>query len=57
MRWAGHVERMEAGRVVYMVLVGKLEGRRSLGRPRRRWEDNIRMDLRKVGCGLWTEWS
>jgi hypothetical protein len=38
-------------RVVYMVLVGKPEGRRPLGRPRRRWEDNIRMDLREVGCG------
>jgi len=36
---------------VYRVLVGKPEGRRPLGRPRRRWEDNIRMDLRKVGCG------
>jgi len=51
MRWAGHVARMGERRGVYRVLVGKLEGRRPLGRPRRRWEDNIRMDLREVGCG------
>jgi len=51
MRWEGHVARMGEGRVVYRVLVGKPEGRRPLGRPRRRWEDNIRMDLREVGCG------
>jgi len=51
MRWAGHVARMGQRRGVYRVLVGKLEGRRPLGRPRRRWEDNIRMDLREVGCG------
>jgi len=51
MRWAGHVARMGEGRGVYRVLVGKPEGRRPLGRPRRRWEDNIRMDLREVGCG------
>ena len=51
MRWAGHVARMGDGRDVYRVLVGKPEGRRPLGRPRRRWEDNIRMDLREVGCG------
>jgi hypothetical protein len=51
MRWAGHVARMEGGRDVYRVLVGKLEGRRPLGRPRRRWEDNISMDIREVGCG------
>jgi hypothetical protein len=49
MRWAGHVARMGEGRGVYRVLVGKPEGRRPLGRPRRRWEDNIRMDLREVG--------
>ena len=47
MRWAGHVARMG----VYRVLVGKPEGKRPLGRPRRRWVDNIRMDLQKVGCG------
>jgi len=51
MRWAGHVARMGEGRVVYRILVGKPEGRRPLGRPRRRWEDNIRMDLREMGCG------
>jgi len=50
MRWAGHVARMGEGRGVYRVLVGKPEGRRPLGRPRRRWEDNIRMDIREVGC-------
>ena len=51
MRWAGHVVRMGEEREVYKVLVGKPEGRRSLGRPRRRWVDNIRMDLQEVGCG------
>ena len=57
MRWAGHVARMGEGRCVYRGLVGKPEGRRPLGRPRRRWEDNIRMDLREVGCGCvdWME--
>jgi len=50
-RWAGHVARMGEVRGVYMVLVGKPEGRRPLGRPRRRWVDNIRMDLQEVGCG------
>jgi hypothetical protein len=49
MRWAGHVARMGEGRGVYRVLVGKPEGKRSLGRPRRRWEDNIKLDLRKIG--------
>ena len=43
--------RMREGRGVYRVLVGKLEGKRALGRPRRRWEDNIKMDLQEVGCG------
>ena len=51
MRWAGHVARMGEERVVYRVLLGKPEGRRPLGRPRRRWVDNIRMDLQKMGCG------
>jgi hypothetical protein len=51
MRWAGHVARMGEGRGLYRVLVGRPEGRRPLRRPRRRWEDNIRMDLREVGCG------
>jgi hypothetical protein len=49
MRWAGHVERMGEERKVYRVLAGKPEGKRPLGRPRRRWEDGIRMDLRKIG--------
>ena len=51
MRWAGHVARMGEERGVYRVLLGKLEGRRQLGRPRRRWVDNIRMDLQEVECG------
>jgi len=57
MRWAGHVEHMGEERRVYKVLVGKPEGRRSLGRPRRRWVDNIRMELQEVGCGYmdWIE--
>jgi hypothetical protein len=49
LRWAGHVACMGERRGAYRVLVGKLEGRRPLGRPRRRWEDNINMDLREVG--------
>ena len=52
MRWAGHVARMGEEREVYRDFVGKLEGKRPLGRPRRRWVDNIRMDLQEVGCGL-----
>ena len=51
MRWVGHVARMGEERGVYSVLVGKPEGRRPLGRPRRRWVDTIRMDLQEVGCG------
>jgi len=51
MRWAGHVARMVERRSVYRVLVGKPEGKRPLGRPRRRWEDNIKMNLQEVGCG------
>ena len=50
MRWAGHVARMGEERGLYRVLVGKPEGKRPLGRPRRRWVDNIRMDLQEVGC-------
>ena len=46
-----HVARMGERRGVYRVLVGKPEGERQLGRPRRRWEDNIKMDLQEVGCG------
>jgi len=49
MRWAGHVVRIGEERGVYRVLVGKPEGKRPLGRPRRRWVDNIRMDLQEVG--------
>jgi hypothetical protein len=49
MRWAGHVARVGEERKVYKVLVGKPEGKRPLGRPRRRWEDVIRMDLRETG--------
>jgi transcription termination factor 2 len=49
MRWAGHVARMEEGRGVYTVLVGKSEGKRPLRGPRRRWEDNIKIDLREIG--------
>jgi hypothetical protein len=48
MRWAGHMARMGEGRGVYRVLVGKSEGKRPLGRPRRRWEDNIKMDLTEI---------
>ena len=51
MRWAGHVARMGERRGVYRALLGKLEGKRPLGRPRRRWVDNIRMYLQEVGCG------
>jgi hypothetical protein len=51
MRWAGHVARMGERGVVYRVLVGKPEGKRRLGRPWRRWDDNIKMDLQEVGCG------
>jgi len=51
MRWAGHVARMGEERGVYRVMVGKPEGKRPLGRPRRRWVDNIRMDLQAVGYG------
>jgi hypothetical protein len=50
-RWAGHVARMGERRSVYRVLVGKPEGKTPLGRPRRRWEDNIKKDLQEVGCG------
>ena len=55
LRWAGHVARMEQSRNAYRVLVGKPEGKRPLGRPRHRWEDNIR--LREVGCdpGEWID--
>ena len=56
MRWAGHVARMGEDRGVLRVLVEKPEGKRPLGRPRRRWEDNIKMDLQEVeGSGDWME--
>ena len=57
MRWAGHVARMGEDRGVYRVLVVKPEGKRPLERPRRRWEDNIKMDLQEVrgGRGDWME--
>jgi len=57
MRWAGHVTRLGQGRGVYRVLVGKPEGKIPMGRPRRRWEDNIKMDLQELGGGYgdWME--
>ena len=51
MRWAGHVACMGERKGVYMVLMGEPEGKRPLGRPRRRWEDNMKTDLQEVGCG------
>jgi hypothetical protein len=55
-RWAGHVALMGEKRGAYRILVGRPEGRRSLGRPRHRWEDNIKMDLQDVGwCVDWIE--
>ena len=54
-RWAGHVARMGEERGAYRVLVGKPEGKRPVGRPRRRWVDNIRMDVQEVGCG-YVDW-
>ena len=57
MRWVRHVACMEEGRGVHKVLVGKPERKRPLGRPRRRWKDNIKMDLQEVGrvCRDWME--
>jgi hypothetical protein len=52
MRWTGHVARMGETRGAYRILVRRPEGRRPLGRPRRRWEDNIKMDLEEVGWGM-----
>jgi hypothetical protein len=49
MRWAGHVERMGKMRKAYNILIGKRKGKRPLGRPRPRWEDNIKMDIREIG--------
>ena len=55
-RWTGHVARMGEERGVYRVLLGEPEGKRPVGRPRRRWVDNIRMDLQEVGCG-YMDWT
>jgi hypothetical protein len=57
MRWAGHVARMWEGRGVYRILVGRPERERSLGRPRRRWEDIIKMNLREIGLMGRTEFG
>jgi hypothetical protein len=59
MRWAGLVARMGEVRGAYTILVGRPEGRRPLGRPRCRWEDNIRTDLREIGFGDvdWIHWA
>jgi hypothetical protein len=54
MRWVWHIARMGERSGVYRVLVGKPEGKRPLGRPRRRWEDNSKMYLQEVGCGART---
>ena len=55
LRWAGHVAGMEGGRSVFKILTGKHTGKRPLEKPRRRWEDNIRMDLEEIGinAGNW----
>ena len=57
LRWAGHVARMEEGRNAFKILTGKPTGQRPLGRLRRRWKDNIRMDLEEIGinAGNWVE--
>jgi hypothetical protein len=57
MRWTGHVARMGADRVLHRVLVGKPEGKRTLGRPRRRWENNIRWIFRNLEGVVGTGWS
>jgi hypothetical protein len=58
-RWAGHVARVGEVRGAYNILVGRPEGRRPLGRPRRRWEDKIKMDFREIGFGDvdWIHWA
>jgi hypothetical protein len=55
MSWAGHVARIVEGRGVYRVLIGRPEGKRQLEIPRRRWEDNIKMDIRETGT-VWANW-
>jgi hypothetical protein len=59
MIWAGHTARIGEVRGAYNILVGRPEGRRPLGRPKRRWEDNIKMDLREIGFGdvNWIHWA
>ena len=59
LRWAGHVARMEEGRSAFKILTGKPTGKRSFGRPRRRWKDNIRMDLEEIGINArnWVDWA
>jgi hypothetical protein len=56
MRWTGHVARTGEMRNVYNILVGKLEGKRPVGRPKRTWEDNIRMDVRELGWWEGVDW-
>jgi hypothetical protein len=56
MRWAGNVARVGDGKKVYKVLVGKPKGKRPLERPRHRWEDGIRMDLKEIGWEGGVEW-
>ena len=57
LKWAGHVPRMEEGWSAFKILIGKPTGKRPLGRPRRRWEDNIRMDLEEISinAGNWVD--
>ena len=57
MRWAGHVARMEEGRSAFKILTGKATGKRPLGRPRRRWENNIKTDFKEIGinAGNWVD--
>ena len=57
LRWSGHVARMKVGRSAFKILTGKPTGRRHLGMPRRRWEENIRMDLEEIGinAGNWVD--
>ena len=59
LRWAGHVARMEEGRSSFKILTGEPTGKRPLGRPKRRWEDNIRMNLEEIGinAGNWVDSS
>ena len=59
LRWAGHVARMEEGRIAFKTLTSKPTGKRPMGRPRRRWEDNIKMDLEEISinAGNWVDSS